>query len=197
MGTRFLLGAAALLWTSGAVAGPDSLLWNQMANFGDAIISVNTDAGATAAADDFDVPSGQVWKISEVDVSGLYFNGSGPADSEIVTFYKNKGKTPGRIAAGPFTIECSGATGTFFCILPETVKLKAGTYWVSLVANCDLNTCGQWGWTTNTKVQGHPAAYRNTFAGSKCPDFVPTRRCLGGGPVDMAFQMWGTSSGMK
>jgi hypothetical protein len=32
-------------------------------------------------ADDFVVPAGQTWNITEVDAQGAYFNGAGPADS--------------------------------------------------------------------------------------------------------------------
>jgi hypothetical protein len=197
----FLLTVAAALISaaSDTDAVASSLLWDQTQNFnlGQPIISVNTDNGDTAAADDFTVPSGQTWQLSEVDVLGAYFNGSGPATSEVVTFYKNKRKRPGVIQAGPFTIKCDGATGVFFCTLPKTVKLKSGAWWVSVVANCNFDTCGQWGWTTNTRVQGNQANYRSSFAGSRCPNFKTVRYCLKGGSVDMAFQMWGTAKDAK
>ena len=46
---------------------PPSVLWNQNSNFGQVILSENGDA----AADDFVVPKGATWKISEVDVTGM------------------------------------------------------------------------------------------------------------------------------
>src|SRR6266446_10945284 len=57
------------------------------------------------AADDFVVPAGDTWTIQQVVVSGVYFNGTGPAASFNVTFYSN---TPGNlpaaaVAGGTFT----------------------------------------------------------------------------------------------
>ena len=46
-------------------------------------------------ADDFVVPAGQTWNITEVDAQGVYFNGPGPADNFNVRFYLNSGTLPG------------------------------------------------------------------------------------------------------
>src|SRR2546427_649482 len=48
-------------------------------------------------ADDFVVPAGQTWNITEVDAQGLYFNGAGPADNFNVRFYQNSGTLPGTL----------------------------------------------------------------------------------------------------
>jgi hypothetical protein len=32
-------------------------------------------------ADDFVVPSGQTWNVQSINADGLYFNGTGPANS--------------------------------------------------------------------------------------------------------------------
>ena len=53
------------------------------------------DAYDSQGADDFTVPDGATWKVSEVDVTGLYFNGPGPAVSENVFFYKADKKSGG------------------------------------------------------------------------------------------------------
>ncbi len=37
-------------------------------------------------ADDFAVPSGTTWRDNKVVVTGVYYNGDGPADSENVFF---------------------------------------------------------------------------------------------------------------
>lgn len=182
------LGAALTLATSGAFAAPQTLLWNQNANFGGPVFSENSDA----AADDFAVPSGQTWHVAEVDVTGVFFNGSGPAASEVVTFYTDRKGRPGRIHRGPFTLNCADTNnGSFQCILPEPVKLRPGTWWVSVVANCAFETCGQWGWTLNTTVQGHEAVWRNPDGDGKCRSFRPLHRCFGGAPADLAFALYG------
>jgi hypothetical protein len=168
---------------------PHTVLWNQNSNFGgEGIISDNftsSSSNDSAAADDFVIPSGQTWHIAEVDVTGVYFNGSGPASSEVVTFYTNnrKGK-PGRVHRGPFTLNCTDNAGSFQCILPKRVKLPSGTWWVSVVANCSIvDGCGEWGWIVNTVVHGNVAVWEQGgghWTRIKSP------------PADLAFTLIGT-----
>jgi hypothetical protein len=40
----------------------------------------------TQGADDFTVPPGTQWTVKEIDITGVYFNGAGPATSENVRF---------------------------------------------------------------------------------------------------------------
>jgi hypothetical protein len=58
------------------------------------------------AADDLVVPAGKTWVVKTLDVSGVSYNcttgvNCGPANSEIVTFYKNKKGKPGARAKEP------------------------------------------------------------------------------------------------
>lgn len=146
---------------------PYTVLYNQNSNFGYGIVSDNFTSNSlydSAAADDFVVPSGQTWHVAEVDVTGVYYNGSGPASSEVVTFYTNstKGK-PRRVYRGPFTLNCTDNGGSFQCILPQRVKLPAGRWWVSVVANCSFSSgCGEWGWIENTVVHGYGAVQKQS-----------------------------------
>src|SRR5438477_11615466 len=72
---------------------PGKALYNQNSNYGYGIVSQNFTSGSfgtvynAAAADDCAVPAGKTWKVKGLDVPGVYFNGSGPANSEIITFY--------------------------------------------------------------------------------------------------------------
>ena len=193
MNKRIFLGAttALALATSAAFAATDTMLWNQNANFGGPVFSDAAGNEDTAAADDFSVPAGQTWDIAQVDVSGLYFNGTGPASSQIVTFYTDKNGKPGRIYRGPFTVNCADNGGSFQCTLPKRAKLRSGTWWVSVVANCDFETCGEWGWTENTTVQGNEARWRDSNSTGKCATFKPLHRCFGGAPADLAFDLVG------
>src|SRR4029077_6962957 len=52
-----------------------------------------------SAADDFVVPSGQTWNITEVDVAGEYSVGGGPAASFNVIFYADSATLPGAVVA--------------------------------------------------------------------------------------------------
>ena len=75
-------------------------LYNQNSN-GEGIDSQNFTSSTFISyddqgADDFVIPKHRVWTITEVDVSGVYFNGSRPATSENVIFYKStKYRRPG------------------------------------------------------------------------------------------------------
>src|SRR5215469_3261648 len=71
------------------------MLYNQnSSDAGGYIDSENFTSGQTQyndqGADDFVVPIGLTWRVTEVDVTGVYYRGSGPATSENVIFYKNK-----------------------------------------------------------------------------------------------------------
>ena len=66
-------------------------LYDQNSNdTGSAINSQNYTSSTFSAyddqgADDFTIPKGEHWTITEVDVTGQYFNGTGRATSEDVT----------------------------------------------------------------------------------------------------------------
>jgi len=101
-------------------------------------------------ADDFVVPGGQTWTINEVDATGVYFNGPGPADNFNVFIYQNSGTLPGTqvysATAQPFT----NTSGLFAITLTAPAVLPAGTYWVSVQSHQNSTTNGQWGWTDRT-----------------------------------------------
>jgi hypothetical protein len=188
--TLFSTIAFLPLIASGAFAGTSNVLWDQNSSDGGGYaLSEN----GTAAADDFTVPPGQTWLVKEVDVTGVYFNGSGPASSEIVTFYADKKGKPGRIKQGPFTLKCTDNFGSFKCALPQRVKLGAGTWWVSLVANIDFSQGGEWGWGGRSTVQGNEAVWEDP-GGQTCPTWEPMHVCFGGSPSDLAFKLLGRAN---
>jgi hypothetical protein len=180
---------------AGVPVKPVKLLWNQNSNFSYGIVSQNFSSAFSAtydaaAADDFAVPAGKTWKVKEVDVTGVYFNGSGPASSEVVTFYKNSKGYPGKVLKS-LTLTCTDSAGSFACALPRAVKLnnsagtKKATYWVSVVANLNFTQGGEWGWITNTTVHGHRAVWENP-GGDACKTWCHINN-------DLAFDLKGTS----
>jgi hypothetical protein len=140
-------------------------------------------------ADDFVIPKGQTWKIGEVDVTGVYYNGYGPATSENVYFYKTKGGLPGRPVKDGTFMDVAGSdnAGSFAIVLPKKLKLGAGHYWVSVQVNCGFETCGEWGWEGNSVQHHDPAAWRSP--GSSCSNWGTLEECgVGGGP-DFMFDL--------
>lgn len=115
-------------------------------------------------ADDFKVPAGFKWKVNEVDVTGVYYNGAGLAPTVHVTFYKNLNNLPNSakvVADYPAVVPTDNGLGSFVIKLPTAIKLKPGKYWVSVYVNMDFALGGQWGWETRTVQSGNPAAWQN------------------------------------
>lgn len=198
-----------------------TFLWNQNSPNTAAVDSQNYTSGSYAtfdddAADDFVVPTGQSWTINEVDVSGLYFQGSGPAKSVDITIYRNKAGKRGKIdvpgnapAHGTFTdLACTDNNGSFACTLPPYnvrkqlyLTLAAGHYWVSVVANCTYEGgCGEWGWSQNSTITGDAAEWENPNGGFAlgCTTWNIVSTCGGSQYVgDFAFDLQGSVSGSR
>jgi hypothetical protein len=172
-------------------------LYDQNSNdSGSGIVSDNFDSGSfpsysDQAADDFVVPSGHTWKVKEVDVTGIYFNGSGPADGVNVFFYADDGGLPGKLVKEIDNAKYTDAGfGTF--AINAKAKLKAGTYWVSVQADMNfVGGAGEWGWEVSTVQNGNEAAWQNPGGGfGVCPTWGTLSSCLGFGP-DLMFALKG------
>lgn len=143
-------------------------------------------------ADDFKLK--KTCKAKTVSVNGVYFNGTGPADSVNVTFYKNKKNKPGDVIATSknSSYTDNSGTGDFKIKLEKTVTLKSGTYWVSVQANMDFAAGGEWAWLTNSKVKNNGAKWQNPDDGfaTGCTKYKDLLTCIpdvGGG--DLAFSI--------
>ena len=135
-------------------AVPAAVLYDQMTNPAPTPGGVTSqdfetvnDPFDTFAADDFVVPAGQTWTISEVDVAGEYGNGPGPAASFNVFFYTDSATLPGTLIATRLANPFSNGANAMIT-LTSPVVLTAGTYWVSVQAREDFTPFGQWFWTT-------------------------------------------------
>jgi hypothetical protein len=169
-----------------------SVLFNQnnsSSNGGVGLVSQTFESSLSAydasGAVQFTVPGGSTWKVKEVDVTGVYFNGSGPATSENVTFYEDQGGAPGKkVKKGSFTVKGKDSGGSFAISLKKGVKLKAGTYWVGVNANMSFDDGGEWGWEDNTVGN---ADWENPGGGFGvgCTTWAPIEGCLGYGPGEM------------
>ncbi len=171
------VAAAVQPQTSAHAAGtipaylPEVLLYNQNDNPGTSStgsqnFEVSFDSFDDQTADDFVVPAGG-WAIDNVTVTGVYFNGTGPAPTVHVYFYANSGTLPGAAVAGcdyPAVVPVD-TTGSFSITLAPACTLAPGTYWVSVQANLDFGVGGQWGWTNRTVGAGSPGAWQNPGGG--------------------------------
>lgn len=146
------------------------------------------------AADDFKVPAGG-WTISEVEVTGVYFNGAGPSPSETVTFYQTdtsraKDGRPGTVIAS-YTVTGVDTGGSFCMSIPSTV-LGRGHYWMSVVANMDFSVGGEWAWenlvppkvTSRTKWQNPGDGFATL---PHCVHWKVENRCIPDGQGDHIF----------
>jgi hypothetical protein len=133
--TSLLAAAAAMALSSAAFAGPSAAGYGIAAKVvnnsplatlvdqtgtdsGIGITSQNFEASFdqydNMGADDFTVPAGFVWKVTQVNASGVYYNGSGPASSVHVTFYKNDGGLPGAVVKDfPAVVPTTDNFGSF------------------------------------------------------------------------------------
>ena len=157
------------------------------------------DAYDSQGADDFVVPDGAKWVIKEVDVSGLYFNGPGLANSENVFFYKSTKKgLPKKLMAEFDNVSGSDdGIGDFVINLGKKgAGLKSGHYFVSVQANMDFSAGGEWGWSTRNTQVNDPAAWQDPGDGfgTGCTTWADEQDCLGdvGGP-DHMFTLRGKS----
>jgi hypothetical protein len=153
---------------------------------GNAVFSTYNSA---QGADDFVVPPGGDWKIKEVDVTGVYYNGSGSGSSENVYFYDDNDGLPGALVKSAMNVKgIDNGLGSLAITIP-TVKLKAGRYWVSVQVNCQLGGCGEWGWEVRS-VQANDLSAWQSPNNPPCPVWATMESCLGAGP-DLMFALKG------
>jgi hypothetical protein len=181
---------------------PDQItLYDQNANDGGTGVTSQNfettyDAYDNQGADDFTVPEGHRWTVKEVNVTGVYYNGFGPAVSENVFIFKDNHGLPGTLV-----VECDSVagqdngTGSFVIKLPKECfnpHLNAGHYWVSVQVNMDFGVGGQWGWEVNSVQNGDLAAWQNPGDGfaTGCTSWGTLEGCLSFGP-DFMFALRG------
>jgi hypothetical protein len=177
----------------------NKVLYDQNDNpSGVAIISQNfegeLDVYDARAADDFTVPEGKRWTVKEVDVTGFYFNGIGPAASENVVFYQSSSGHPGApIHKYSRIVGVDTGTGSFVIDLGRGVKLGEGHYWVSVQVNMRFDCCGEWGWETRIAEHRKPAVWENPGDGfgTGCTTYKFMRKCFPGEGPDLMFALRG------
>lgn len=157
--------------------------------------------GGGYTADDFVVPSGEMWSIEQLFILGSYSAGDGPAPDWDVNIYADNAGSPGSlVASASAVVATSDVAGDVTLDLSPALSLSAGTYWLSVNANMayGANT-EQWFWTARTVQTGQPYYWQdplNLFA-TGCTSWMPGASVCGvGGGVDpdILFQISGTST---
>lgn len=181
--------------------GATTLYYQNSGNNGYGFVSQNFTSGDptynSSGADDFVIPKGQIWTVTRVDVTGAYVDNSGtPATSENVIFYKDSNTMPGKaVKGGTFNdLSCADQSGSFMCSLGKGIKLKAGHYWVAVVANCEyFDGCGYWVWAENGNIYNDPAMWENPGGGFNiCDTWDVLYACNNGhNSADFMFDLQG------
>jgi hypothetical protein len=145
-------------------------------------------------ADDFFVPGGQSWQVTEVYAQGVYFNGNGPVNNFNVFFYQDSGGLPGTLVSTRTAQPYVDSGGLFEVTLTVPVALMSGIYWVSVQAHMPFDPNGQWGWTDRTVQTDSPAAWQNPAGGfGICPTWDLRTTCVGDPAApDQMFRLIGT-----
>lgn len=157
------------------------------------------DSFDSSGADDFSVPAGHTWKIRQVEVTGVYGQGtSNPAQSENVLFYTDNKGLPGNLIAECDNLEGADNQGSFAIKLPKSckVRLKGGKrFWISVVANENNACCTLWFWETRDVLSNNPAAWENPNDGysTGCTSWGVMTSCIGkyGEGPDFMFSLKG------
>jgi hypothetical protein len=115
------------------------------------------DAFDSQGADDFAIPSGTSWHITELFVDGFLSSGGiVPVTSVNVFVYADSAGAPGALFTSDDAASAADAGGDLTIAVDLT--LPSGVWWLSVQANLDFSTGGQWFWLRRepaTDGQGH------------------------------------------
>jgi N-acetylneuraminic acid mutarotase len=148
-------------------------------------------------ADDFVVPGGETWTITEVDVMGIQF-GVGGATFNVAFYTNGAGNLPDTLVYstnnGTYT-----TNGTDWVITIPPAILTTGTYWVMVQGNGSNNPFNSWFWTGRSVQSNDTAAWQqpgNAY-GRNCITWQRKPICFSEVPndPDQVFRLVGTMGG--
>ncbi len=191
MDTRIRLASSALvavvtIAVSAAKGSAESYLLNQTFNCSYPRASQDfepsRDSSDSVSADDFIVPEGTEWLVQRIRTVGYYStscgsSAAGPASAFNVVIYQDGGSSPGAVLASESVAPTSDGSGFFHDITP--IRLGPGHYWVSVQAQQNCGTNGQWFWYGHTPDNGSPGVWRNPSNGfgTGCTSWTPAGSC--------------------
>lgn len=190
---------AVLLQASpGAQAAAPVVLYDQTANAatpsadpGAPNFSPSNDFGGDTdrTADDFVVPAGATWAISEIGVAGA-FEAPTTESTVNVYLYADAAGKPGNQIFSQLAVVATGAPN-FVVPLTGAPALTAGTYWVTVQFIVDGGPF--WSWGTSTVQRGNPAHWTGLEGPAECQAGWAVRTvCWAGTNPDQVFVLKGT-----
>jgi hypothetical protein len=201
-----LLVTVALLG-AGPAAAKTKTLYSQLGSLNPSFAGINTQSYETdvssyddQAADDFSVPKQKSWKVTQVDFDAGYTvlggSNAGPSRSFNVFFYKDDNDLPGKGVDTQKSLHFRiRGTRTLVVKLKNAVHLRAGHYWVSVQANQDASTSGQFFWLgRKNNDRQPPAMWENPGDGfgSGCTDWTVVTSCTTSTLSSLSFDLKGT-----
>ena len=173
---------ASLVLTS-AAAGTSTTLIDQNNNYGYTQIISDGSIGRQAA-DDFVVPAGRIWSISEVDATGEICL---PSTSVTAQIYADASGVPGALLDSTVVTTADGLvqTGCNFVVPVGFTGLGEGHYWLSLI------TSDMWYWSARYPANGDVAAFISPLEFG--PGWKPLSADISWWNYDVMFALQGTS----
>src|SRR6266478_5142606 len=176
---------------------PQVVLYDQYDNdLNSGIVSADRTDDSTLsaeAADNFVIPGGETWNVTEVDIRSA--DGLPSPTSFTVNFYLDNGS--GLPGTQVYTANGLAVVGNpdYIITLTTPAVLASGTYWVSAVGTISgVN----WYWEGRSVTSnGFATAWRNPGGGYGlgCTDWARLQDCIGFSWPDQMFRIVGTTGG--
>jgi hypothetical protein len=110
-------------------------------------------------ADDFIVPSGLLWNIQTVTVTGT---GSNTANLVHILLYADNAGMPAATATNSFMgLTCTNESAVLIINIPGGLQLGPGHYWISVQDAVPYSTDGQWFWNFTASIYNSGSCWRN------------------------------------
>jgi hypothetical protein len=184
-----------------APKAPDVVLYDQYDNSTATAFESNFHADDPAfvdyMADDFVVPVGETWTITEVDAMGIQFGPGGATFN--VQFYTNSASNLPDVLVYDTTNGTYTTNGMDWVITIPAAVLTPGTYWVMVQGNGSNNPFNSWFWTGRSVQSNDTAAWQqpgNAY-GRNCLTWERKPICFSEVPndFDQVFRLIGTTVG--
>ena len=148
-------------------------------------------------ADDFVVPGGETWTITEVDAMGIQFGVGGATFN--VQFYTNGATNLPDVLVYDTNNGTYTTNGVDFVITIPPAILTSGTYWVMVQGNGSNNPFNSWFWQGRSVQSNDTAAWQqpgNAY-GRNCIAWERKPICFSEVPddFDQVFRLVGTTGG--